>query len=257
MGRKLVVYPLPRMLRDGSRMVQILMICRLDSKKTGSMHNIRDVPLKPHADKLGDRDLLPEVVRARSSSVAGRQKDADILLRSSAVESRAVNGEVDSALLTPLEVRMATAKKTRQSSVRAKGFFATSTVDPKVDKSSSARDAGVSDMLKTNFLSSSSTCAELVDQIHQDGDLDAYFRLERQNADISLSYDKLFARFRAYHKSIEESKFEATMDVYKPGCLDCKNGHAPFYATGDGDIEELCPDLLPVQSEQVNAANME
>ncbi|KAI5343908.1 hypothetical protein L3X38_011784 [Prunus dulcis] len=80
---------------------------------------------------------------------------------------------------------------------------------------------------------------------------------ERKNADIYLSYDKLLAGFHAYHKSARESKFEATMDAYKLHCLDCKNGYAPLYAIGDEDMEEFYPDLPYVQSEQVNAANME
>ncbi|CAL2229957.1 unnamed protein product [Prunus armeniaca] len=100
---------------------------------------------------------------------------------------------VDSASLTSLEVRMTVVKKRRESSARAKG---SSAKDPKVDKPSPAKDAGVSNLLKKNFLSSPSTCAQLVDQIRQAGDLDE-------------------------------------------------------------DIEEFCPDLLHVQSEQVNAANME
>ena len=44
-----------------------------DSKQIGDMRNIRDVPLKLPADKLGDRDLLCKVVRARSSSPTMRQ----------------------------------------------------------------------------------------------------------------------------------------------------------------------------------------
>ncbi|CAL2257267.1 unnamed protein product [Prunus armeniaca] len=39
--------------------------------------------------------------------------------------------------------------------------------------------------------------------------------------------------------------------------LDCSNGNDPFYTIGDGDIEMLCSNLLPMQSEQVNAMNME
>ncbi|CAL2266593.1 unnamed protein product [Prunus armeniaca] len=192
-----------------------------------------------------------------------------------------------------------------------------SVADPKADKSSPAGDASVSVLVKMHFLSSSSACAELVDQIRQAGDLGtfsslslekqreatlrllqkglvfvvktiwkssavtpssaqlndlekkdaelisklsteqtryenktsdlrtmisalkssfvekdselsssaadlasqkyAYFHLKSKNADISLSYDKLLPRFRAYHKSAEESKSEATMDVYKLG----------------------------------------
>ncbi|KAI5313525.1 hypothetical protein L3X38_042701 [Prunus dulcis] len=62
---------------------------------------------------------------------------------------------------------------------------------------------------------------------------DAFFRLERKNA------DKLLARFRAHHKSAEESNFEVTMDAHKLGYLDCTNGDDPFYAIGDGDIVML------------------
>ncbi|CAL8993091.1 unnamed protein product, partial [Prunus brigantina] len=111
-------------------------------------------------------------------------------------ESRAVKRGVDSASLTSLEVRMAAAKRRRESSARAKGSSATSAADSKVDKSSPAKDAGASNLLKMNFLSSPSTCAHVVDQIRQAGHLDE-------------------------------------------------------------DIEEFCPDLLYVQSEQVNVANME
>ncbi|CAL9011642.1 unnamed protein product [Prunus brigantina] len=78
---------------------------------------------------------------------------------------------------------------------------------------------------------------------------DAYFQIKCKNADISLSYDKLLAKFCAYQKNAEESKFEATMDAYKLGYLDATNGDDPFYAIGDGDIEMLCPNLLLVQSE--------
>ncbi|CAL9025728.1 unnamed protein product [Prunus brigantina] len=85
----------------------------------------------------------------------------------------------------------------------------------------------------------------------------AYFCLERKDADVSFSYDKLLARFGACHKSAKKSKFEATMNAYKLGYLDCSTGNDPFYAIGDRDIEMLCSDLLPMQSEQVNVVNME
>ena len=39
--------------------------------------------------------------------------------------------------------------------------------------------------------------------------------------------------------------------------LNRKNGNDPFYAIRDEDIEMLCPDLLPMQSEQVNTVNIE
>ncbi|CAL2227741.1 unnamed protein product [Prunus armeniaca] len=129
--------------------------------------------------KIGGHDLLREVVREPSSSPVERQRDADFPLQSSGhlyqsksggrcgrsahstnhhdptVESRVVKHGVDSSPQILLE---------------AKGSSATSGVDPKVDQSSSAGDAGVSDLLKMHFLSSPSSCAELVDQIRQAGD---------------------------------------------------------------------------------------
>ncbi|CAL2230020.1 unnamed protein product [Prunus armeniaca] len=68
---------------------------------------------------------------------------------------------VDSTSQIPLEVRLVEARKARESSARTKGPSATSAADPKVDKSSPSWDAGVSDLLKTQFLSSPSSCAEL------------------------------------------------------------------------------------------------
>ena len=53
-----------------------------DSKKTGGVRNIRDVPLKPLVDEFGDCDLLHDVVRAQSSSPVRKPRDADFPLRS-------------------------------------------------------------------------------------------------------------------------------------------------------------------------------
>lgn len=86
---------------------------------------------------------------------------------------------------------------------------------------------------------------------------DIYFCLERQNADISFSYDKLLARLCVYHKSTKTSKLEAITSAYKLGYLDCTNESAPLYAIGDENIKMLWPDLFSMQSEQVNTANME
>ncbi|CAL2247723.1 unnamed protein product [Prunus armeniaca] len=72
---------------------------------------------------------------------------------------------------SPVQSRLAEARKARESSARAKGSSAMLVADPKVDKSSPAGDACVSDLLKTHFLSSPSSCAELVDQIRQACDL--------------------------------------------------------------------------------------
>ncbi|CAL2275649.1 unnamed protein product [Prunus armeniaca] len=50
---------------------------------------------------------------------------------------------------------------------------------------------------------------------------------------------------------LAKSKFEAIMDAYKLGYLDCTNGDDPFYSIRDKDIEMLCPDMLPMQKEDV------
>ncbi|CAL2246525.1 unnamed protein product [Prunus armeniaca] len=166
---------------DGSRMVRALMICLLDMrsvllnspKKGRLMSSLRE--LKP--DEFGDRDMLSKVVRARSSSLVERQRDADAPFRNSSLKHG-----VDSTSQIPLEVRLAEARKARESSARTKGSSVTSATDPKVDKSSPVGDAGVSDLLKTQFLSSPSSCAELVDQIRQAGDLGTFssLSLEKQ-----------------------------------------------------------------------------
>ncbi|CAL2270491.1 unnamed protein product [Prunus armeniaca] len=331
-----------------------------DSTKVGGMRCARGVLPEPPADTLENHDMLRETARARPSSIE-RQRDVDIPPQSSSRLHRSKDGDrsgrsaydpaielwvvkrgVDSVSLTPLEMKLAEAKKMRESSARAKGSSSETAVGPKVDKSSPAGDACVSDLLKTNFLSNPSSCAELVDHIRQAGDLgtfsslslekrreatfhliqkglvfaaetirnssavastsaqlselekknvelashlvaeharyekkthdlramiselkssltekdselnslatdlvsrkDAFFSLERKNADISLSYDKLLARFHAYHKSAEKSKSEAIIDAYKLGYLHCADETTPLYAIDDVDIETLCPD---------------
>ena len=48
---------------------------------------------------------------------------------------------------------------------------------------------------------------------------DAYFRLERKNADVSFGYDKLLAKFGAYNKSALEME---TLRCSVPTCSMCK-----------------------------------
>lgn len=85
----------------------------------------------------------------------------------------------------------------------------------------------------------------------------AYFHLERKNAYISYSYDKLLAKFDAYHKAAGQSKFEVVIDVYKLGYVNCMSATAPSYAIGDEDIEMPCPNLLHVQSKQISTVDVE
>ncbi|CAL8162666.1 unnamed protein product [Prunus armeniaca] len=223
-----------------------------DNKKIGSMRNIRDVPLKPCSVKWFAHELV-YLLRGQEMLIF-LSEDGDRTRRSAhlpyhhdpAVESQVVKLGVDSASLTSLEVRMVANKRTRESSARAKGSSTTFAADLKVDKSSLARNAGVvvEDELPVNPV----YLLQLVDYIYQASDLDtflslslekereatfhllqrgvvvdlvsrkdAYLLLESKNADISLSYDKLLARFGAYHKSAEKSKFDAITDAYKLG----------------------------------------
>ncbi|CAL9005925.1 unnamed protein product [Prunus brigantina] len=140
------------------------------------MRSARGVLPEPPADVFENHDMLYEVAHTRPSSTE-RQRDVDIPPRSSsrlhrskdgdrsgrsahnpAVESRAVKRGVDLVSLTPLEMRLAEAKKMRESSARAKGSSSASAADPKVDKSNPAGDAIVSDLLKMNFMSSPCAC---------------------------------------------------------------------------------------------------
>ncbi|XP_034225431.1 uncharacterized protein DDB_G0290685-like [Prunus dulcis] len=54
-----------------------------DNKKVGAVRDTWDIPLKPPADKLGNRDLLDEVVRSRTSLPFEKQRDVGIPLQSS------------------------------------------------------------------------------------------------------------------------------------------------------------------------------
>ncbi|CAL9007615.1 unnamed protein product [Prunus brigantina] len=73
-------------------------------------------------------------------------------------------------------------KKTRESSARVKRSSSASVVNPKVNKSSPVGNACIYDLLKPNFLSNPSSCAELVDHIRQASDLGTFssLSLERQ-----------------------------------------------------------------------------
>ncbi|CAL2276520.1 unnamed protein product [Prunus armeniaca] len=141
---------------------------------------------------LENHDVLREAARAQPK-FAECQRDVDIPPRSSSrlhrksahdpvVESQAVKRGVDSVSLTHLEIRLAEAKRMRESYAQAKCSSPALAVDPKANKSSPAGDACVSDMLKTNFLSNLSSCAELVDHIRQAGDLGTFssLSLEKQ-----------------------------------------------------------------------------
>ncbi|KAI5316927.1 hypothetical protein L3X38_036634 [Prunus dulcis] len=117
-----------------------------DSKKIGDMRNIWDILFKSPTDKLKIYNSPCKEVCSRTSLPAEKQKATDIRHRSSSrlhqsrdedrngrtaplsknrdppAESRAVKHGADSALLPPLEARMAAAQKVRKLSA-GDGFF--------------------------------------------------------------------------------------------------------------------------------------
>ncbi|CAL8160715.1 unnamed protein product [Prunus armeniaca] len=178
---------------------------------------LRKKPKLPYAEKT-------QVGYVPSSSAKSKDEDrSGMSAHDPVVESRAAKRGVDSASLTPLEERLAEAKKTRKSSARAKGSSA-SAVDPKMNKSSPARDTYVSDLLKTTFYQ---TCPAV------------------------LSWSIISVRLTILAPS---RVFPWKNEL---GYLDGSTGNDPLYAIGDGDIEMLCSDLLLMQSEPVNVVNTE
>ncbi|VVA33947.1 PREDICTED: LOC110760952 partial [Prunus dulcis] len=86
---------------------------------------------------------------------------------------------------------------------------------------------------------------------------DDYFHLEGKNADMSQSYEKFMAKFEAYHMAVESSKYEAIVDAYKLGYLDCKSGAAPCHPIKYEDVEMFFPEMRLAQGVQINAIHME
>ncbi|CAL8992505.1 unnamed protein product [Prunus brigantina] len=85
------------------------------------------------------------------------------------------------------KVRMAAVMKGKESFAQAKSSISARGDGPKVNKPSSIGDACMSDLLNTNFLSSSFACVGLVDHLCQAGDLGIFsslsslVKLEKRN----------------------------------------------------------------------------
>ncbi|CAL2277269.1 unnamed protein product [Prunus armeniaca] len=199
-----------------------------DSKKIGCTRNPQDVPLNPPADKLGDRDLLHKMVHERSSSIVERQRDVDIPLRSlGRLHQSKDGGEVGAVK----KVRESSVRAKGSSTISAADpkmdksspegdacvsdllkmnflsslsacfklvdhihkasdldTFSSLSLEKQREATFHLLQKGVSSLAeKDSELNSFAT--DLVSR------KDAYFRLEHKNADISLSYDKLLARF--------------------------------------------------------------
>lgn len=125
--------------------IRVKYFVNANSKKIGGMRNIWDILLKSTTDKLNIYNSPCKEVCSRTSLPVEKQRAADIRHRSlsrlhqsrdedrngrtaplsknrdPSAEPRAIKHGADSALLPPLEARMAAAQKVRELSARAKG----------------------------------------------------------------------------------------------------------------------------------------
>lgn len=134
------------------------------------MQEVQDILLKSLIEQLKTCDLpCKEVVEKQSSSRlcrSGDQTERTVPLlnnHNSSAKPRIIKRGVDSIL-------QATVKRARESFSRTKSPLITQTAGSGVGDSS-AGDERMSDLLKTNFLSSLSACTKLVDHVHQASDL--------------------------------------------------------------------------------------
>ncbi|CAL8174810.1 unnamed protein product [Prunus armeniaca] len=162
-----------------------------DSKKISDMQNVQDISLKSPTTSSNPA-ICPgkkSIPKPSWGEDLTRMTAPPPNHRDPAVEPRTVKHGADLASFSPLEARMEGSKKARESSNRVKGSSEMRTASPKVDKSNSAGDACVCDMLKMNFLSCLSACVKLVDHIHQASDLGMFSTLsleKKKKAAITL-----------------------------------------------------------------------
>ncbi|CAL8168313.1 unnamed protein product [Prunus armeniaca] len=142
-----------------------------------------------------------------------------------------------------------------ESSAHAKGPFDARIASPYVNKPNFAGDVCVFDLLKMKFLSSSSSCAKLADLLH---------KATQNSSAIALSspqleeLEKKIAKLNSMlspELAYRETKFEAIVDGYKLGYLDCKSGVAPCHPIEDEDVELLCPEMPLALDKQINDVN--
>ncbi|CAL8162509.1 unnamed protein product [Prunus armeniaca] len=141
-----------------------------NNKKVSGMHEVQDILLKSPIEQLKTCDLpYKEVVEKHSSSHlcrSGDQIERTVPLlnnHNSSAKPRIIKREVDSIL-------QAAVKRARESFSRTKSPLVTQTASLRVGDSS-VGDKSMSDLLKTNFMSSLSACTKLVDHVHQASDL--------------------------------------------------------------------------------------
>ncbi|KAI5323555.1 hypothetical protein L3X38_032627 [Prunus dulcis] len=310
----------------------------MDNKKIGGMRTVQDILLKFPTNKLKNCNMPYKEVCSRISSPCEKQRAANILPRNMScqhqskdedltrrttppfnnrnpsTEPRAIMNGDDFVSLTPLEARMAVAKKIRERRVfRKRERLVQRLTSPTLQKMHKQKEAAVTLLQKgvvfiVEAIQNSSTVAPsstqlnefekenvdltgklLAEQIRHEtriyeikesmsvlessltkkyselysctanlhGGKEAYFRLECKNADISQSYEKLLAKFDAYHKAIERSKSVAVVEAYKLGYLDCKSSAVPCHSIEDEDVELFCPNMPPTQGVHINVVDIE
>ncbi|CAL2271085.1 unnamed protein product [Prunus armeniaca] len=250
-----------------SSFARIKHLVSVDSKKIGGMQNVRGILLKSLTDKLKTCNLPCK--ESRDEDRTGRTSPPPNH-RNLVVEPRVVKHGADSKSLTPLEVRMAAAKKARELSTWASptlqgmhssdlGTFLSLSLEKQ-------KEAILSELEKKNVDMTSKLSVEQVRhetrilEIKESVSL-LKSSLAKKDSELNSSVAtlhscKLLVEFEAYHKATEQSKFEVVIDVYKLGYMDCKSGVAPCYSIEDEDIETFCLNMPSTQSERINVVDI-
>ncbi|CAL2272003.1 unnamed protein product [Prunus armeniaca] len=151
------------------------------SKKIDDIRNVRDVPLESPTDKLGDYDLQG-VYLPRSKKMLVFLSEVLVICTSQGMEIE-LGGVLIRSTIT----------------IQLLSHEHSSVDKPPVKPVCLLQAALAAETIRNSSDVAFSYAIDLVSR------KDAYFRLERKNADVSFSFDKLLARFGAYNKSDEKS----------------------------------------------------
>ncbi|KAI5323991.1 hypothetical protein L3X38_033064 [Prunus dulcis] len=143
--------------------------------------------------------------------------------RDSSAKVRGVKLGANSASLTPLEVRMVTTKKVRESSTQRRVHQKCVQLVQRLI-SPTPQGMHLSELEKKNVDLTGKLSIKQIRHETKMSEMKAYFHLKRKNVDIFRSYDKLLAKFDTYHKAVERSKSKIVIGPYKSDHLDYKNG---------------------------------
>ncbi|CAL9024561.1 unnamed protein product [Prunus brigantina] len=198
------------------------------AEKIGGMQNVRGILLKSLTDKLKTCNLPCK--ESRDEDRTGRTSPPPNLCN-------LVKHGADSKSLTPLEARMAAAKKDRDE-LEKKNVDMTS----KLSVEQVRHEIRMLEIKESMSLLKSSLAKK-------DSEL---------NSSVATLHScKLLVEFEAYHKATEQSKSEVAVDVYKLGYMDCKSRVAPCHSIEDEDVETFCLNVPSAQSEQINVVDIE